>query len=117
MFSFSISQTFIFHRSYEIEHLLKRRESAYGSCEYLVRWKGFSAIDDSWESVENILGGSEETMIFLDAAYQRYEQGLAEEWIKTTDFKPLKILSDDVIKNQLVFLTTFEVLCVCYTIE
>jgi len=94
--------------SYEVEHLLKRRESTYGSCEYRVRWKGFSPLDDTWECVENIRDGSEESMQYLDAAYQRYEQGEAEDWKKNPNYKPFKILSDDVINNQLVFLTSFK---------
>lgn len=92
---------------YDIEHLLKRRKSTNGTYEYLVRWKNYSPLDDTWEPAENI--NNNELLQTLDNVYQRYEQNQANDW-KILKYIPLKILSDDVINNELVFLTIIKVI-------
>lgn len=39
---------------WEVETILDSRTSRYGTPEYLIRWKGYSAANDSWESEENL---------------------------------------------------------------
>lgn len=39
---------------WEVETILDSRTSRYGVPEYLIRWKGYSAANDSWESEENL---------------------------------------------------------------
>lgn len=85
---------------------MKRRKSTNGAYEYLVRWKNYSPLDDSWEPAENI--NNNELLQALDCVYQRYEQGQADEWKKLKQIS-LKILSDDVVNNELVFLTIIKV--------
>lgn len=97
----------IYSSYYEIEHLLKRRKSMNGSYEYLVRWKNYSPLDDSWEPAENI--NNNDFLQALESIHQRYEQGQADEW-KKLKYTPLKILSDDVVNNELVFLTIIKVI-------
>ena len=39
---------------YEVERILKKRMTAGGVTEYLIRWKGYGEADDTWEPEYNV---------------------------------------------------------------
>merc|ERR1719458_1873780 len=39
---------------YEVETIVSKRESEEGKVEYLVKWKGWNASDNTWEPVDNL---------------------------------------------------------------
>ena len=41
-------------QEYEVEEILDKRTDRYGKIEYLIRWQGYSACDDSWEPISNL---------------------------------------------------------------
>ena len=39
---------------YEVESVVSKRDTGDGKVEYLVKWKGYNASDNTWEPVENL---------------------------------------------------------------
>jgi len=56
---------------WEIEQILDHKDTAQGT-QYLVKWKGFSTAENTWEPVEHLLNASEEL------ARYRAASGIAE---------------------------------------
>ena len=44
---------------YEVESIVSKRESNEGKVEYLVKWKGWNASDNTWEPVDNLQSSQE----------------------------------------------------------
>ena len=44
---------------YEVESIVSKRESDEGKVEYLVKWKGWNASDNTWEPVDNLQSSQE----------------------------------------------------------
>ena len=44
---------------YEVESVVSKRETEEGKVEYLVKWKGYDASDNTWEPVENLESSQE----------------------------------------------------------
>merc|ERR1711963_303737 len=44
---------------YEVENVVSKRETDEGKVEYLVKWKGYDASDNTWEPVENLESSQE----------------------------------------------------------
>jgi len=62
---------------YEVEKVINKRKK-YGRWEYLVRWKGYTAEEDSWEKKEN-LKNTKETIEDYEREYGREERRMEEE--------------------------------------
>lgn len=39
---------------WEVAHIVKHRNRKDKSCEFLIRWQGYTAKDDTWEAEENL---------------------------------------------------------------
>lgn len=39
---------------WEVAHIVKHRNRKDKSCEFLIRWKGYTSEDDTWEEEENL---------------------------------------------------------------
>ena len=44
---------------YEVESVVSKRDTGEGKVEYLVKWKGYEAFDNTWEPVENLESSQE----------------------------------------------------------
>ena len=44
---------------YEVESVVSKRDTEEGKVEYLVKWKGYDASDNTWEPVENLESSQE----------------------------------------------------------
>ena len=44
---------------YEVESVVSKRDTGEGKVEYLVKWKGYDASDNTWEPVENLESSQE----------------------------------------------------------
>ena len=51
---------------FEVERILDRRHSRGGREEFLVRWKGYGAHEDTWEPASNLANASAAVQAFLD---------------------------------------------------
>lgn len=49
-------------KSYELEKVLAKRQTARRGTEYLVRWKGFDPVDDSWRNLPNLKKNTENVL-------------------------------------------------------
>uniref|UniRef100_A0A183BXS2 Chromo domain-containing protein n=1 Tax=Globodera pallida TaxID=36090 RepID=A0A183BXS2_GLOPA len=63
---------------YQVEKILDCRTSSDGTVEYLVKWRGYSSDDNSWEPASGLLCGAEE---YRQKALEqeRYENYFLEE--------------------------------------
>merc|ERR1719204_2987566 len=60
---------------YEVENVVSKRETDEGKVEYLVKWKGYDASDNTWEPVENLESSQE----LIDEFEGRTENAAVEE--------------------------------------
>merc|ERR1712088_154947 len=60
---------------YEVENVVSKRETEEGKVEYLVKWKGWNASDNTWEPVENLESSQE----LIDEFEGRTENTAVEE--------------------------------------
>merc|ERR1712203_1084631 len=60
---------------YEVESVVSKRETEKGEVEYLVKWKGWNASDNTWEPVENLESSQE----LIDEFEGRTENAAIEE--------------------------------------
>ncbi|KAI5693171.1 hypothetical protein M8J75_010166 [Diaphorina citri] len=44
---------------YEVEKIIHHRKFSNGSVEYLIRWKGYGADDDTWEKEANLASSAQ----------------------------------------------------------
>jgi len=62
---------------YEIEKIMNKRKR-YGKWEYLVRWKGYMAEEDSWEKGTN-LKNAKEAVEEYEKEYRKEERRMKKE--------------------------------------
>jgi len=62
---------------YKVEKILSKRKR-YGKVEYLVRWKGYTAEEDTWEKKSN-LGNAKEAVEEYEKEYERTARRIREE--------------------------------------
>merc|ERR1712209_272516 len=60
---------------YEVESVVSKRDSEEGKVEYLVKWKGYDASDNTWEPIENLESSQE----LIDEFEGRTENTAVEE--------------------------------------
>merc|ERR1719336_1455330 len=60
---------------YEVETVVSKRDTEEGKVEYLVKWKGYDASDNTWEPVENLESSQE----LIDEFEGRTENAAVEE--------------------------------------
>merc|ERR1711963_625712 len=60
---------------YEVESVVSKRETEEGKVEYLVKWKGYDASDNTWEPIENL----ESSQGLIDEFEGRTENAVVEE--------------------------------------
>merc|ERR1712113_77832 len=60
---------------YEVENVVSKRETDEGKVEYLVKWKGYDASDNTWEPIENLESSQE----LIDEFEGRTENAAVEE--------------------------------------
>merc|ERR1712209_7807 len=60
---------------YEVESVVSKRETEKGKVEYLVKWKGWNASDNTWEPIENLESSQE----LIDEFEGRTENAAVEE--------------------------------------
>merc|ERR1711934_622383 len=71
---------------YEVESIVSKRESEEGKVEYLVKWKGWNASDNTWEPVDN-LESSKDLIDEFEGKTEDAEQSEAKEESKETEEK------------------------------
>merc|ERR1711973_91132 len=59
---------------YEVENVVSKRETDEGKVEYLVKWKGWNASDNTWEPIENLESSQE----LIDEFERRTENAAVE---------------------------------------
>ena len=62
---------------YEVEKILSKRKR-YGKVEYLVRWRGYTAEEDTWKKEEN-LGNAQEAVEDYEKEYEKTAKRIREE--------------------------------------
>merc|ERR1712099_216726 len=72
---------------YEVESIVSKRESDEGKVEYLVKWKGWNASDNTWEPVENLESSQE----LIDEFEGKTENAAVEEDGKDSTGKMEKV--------------------------
>jgi len=60
---------------YEVESVISKRSTEEGKVEYLVKWKGYDASDNTWEPIENLESSQE----LIDEFEGRTENAAVEE--------------------------------------
>merc|ERR1712122_449377 len=60
---------------YEVGTVVSKRDTEEGKVEYLVKWKGYDASDNTWEPVENLESSQE----LIDEFEGRTENAAVEE--------------------------------------
>merc|ERR1719370_2487260 len=68
---------------YEVESVVSKRGTEEGKVEYLVKWKGYDASDNTWEPVENLESSQE----LIDEFEGRTENAAVEEDVKDSTEK------------------------------
>merc|ERR1719336_3441268 len=68
---------------YEVENVVSKRETDEGKVEYLVKWKGWNASDNTWEPIENLESSQE----LIDEFEGRTENTAVEEEEKDSSTK------------------------------
>ena len=58
---------------YEVQSIQSHRDKK-GGREYLVRWKGYSPAEDTWEPTKHLTGAQRE----VDKYYQRYLEDISK---------------------------------------
>merc|ERR1711963_1354368 len=72
---------------YEVENVVSKRETDEGKVEYLVKWKGYDASDNTWEPIENLESSQE----LIDEFEGRTENAAVEEEEKDATEKMEKV--------------------------
>merc|ERR1719422_2802539 len=72
---------------YEVETVVSKRDTEEGKVEYLVKWKGYDASDNTWEPVENLESSQE----LIDEFEGRTENAAVEEDGKDSTEKMEKV--------------------------
>merc|ERR1712200_276911 len=68
---------------YEVESVVSKRGTEEGKVEYLVKWKGYDASDNTWEPIENLESSQE----LIDEFEGRTENAAVEEDTKDSTEK------------------------------
>merc|ERR1712130_820906 len=68
---------------YEVETIVSKRTSEEGKVEYLVKWKGWNASDNTWEPVDNLQSSKE----LIDEFEEKTEDAEMKEESKETEEK------------------------------
>merc|ERR1711936_1518045 len=68
---------------YGVESVVSKRETEEGKVEYLVKWKGYDASENTWEPVENLDSSQE----LIDEFEGRTENAAVEEEGKDSNEK------------------------------
>merc|ERR1712039_35758 len=71
---------------YEVESVVSKRDTEKGEVEYLVKWKGWNASDNTWEPIENLESSQE----LIDEFEGRTENAAVEEDGKDSTVKMKK---------------------------
>merc|ERR1719245_2142056 len=72
---------------YEVETVVSKRDTEEGKVEYLVKWKGYDASDNTWEPIENLESSQE----LIDEFEGRTENAAVEEEDKDSTEKMEKV--------------------------
>merc|ERR1712107_831225 len=72
---------------YEVESVVSKRETEEGKVEYLVKWKGYDASDNTWEPIDNLESSQE----LIDEFEGRTENAAVEEEEKDATEKMEKV--------------------------
>merc|ERR1712004_477853 len=72
---------------YEVESVVSKRETDEGKVEYLVKWKGYDASDNTWEPIENLESSQE----LIDEFEERTENAAVEEEKVSTEKMEKKV--------------------------
>ena len=76
---------------YEVEKIVDKRTNVYGLVEYLVKWKGYSSSDNTWEPKKNLKR--------LDYMIKEFENGIGEKYVKKMKKGSLKNEIPDIPKK------------------
>merc|ERR1712032_199472 len=72
---------------YEVEMIVSKRESEEGKVEYLVKWKGWNASDNTWEPVDNLQSSQELIDDFEGKTEDAEEKEVKEAIVKESEGK------------------------------
>lgn len=59
---------------YEVEQILKHRQSRNKGIEYLVKWKGYDLDESTWEPKQNLTGSKEFIQLYEDRVSQKFSK-------------------------------------------
>merc|ERR550532_199669 len=75
---------------YEVETIVSKRESEEGKVEYLVKWKGWNASDNTWEPVDNLHSSKDLIDEFEGKTEDAEESEVKEESKEKTEDEEVK---------------------------
>merc|ERR1719370_2732050 len=88
---------------YEVEMIVSKRESEEGKVEYLVKWKGWNASDNTWEPVDNLQSSQELIDDFEgkteDAEEKEVKEGKTEDAEEKEEEKKVKQEEEKEVKQ------------------
>lgn len=76
---------------YEVEKIIDKRVNCYGLVEYLVKWKGYSSSENTWEPKKNLL--------HLKYMIKEFETGVGEKNVRKMQKGTLKGNMPDIPKK------------------
>merc|ERR1712083_850060 len=83
---------------YEVESIVSKRESDEGKVEYLVKWKGWNASDNTWEPVDNLQSSQELIDEFEGKTEDAEEMKEAPEKVEESGEK--ESVTDETVDNE-----------------
>jgi len=83
---------------YEVESIVSKRESDEGKVEYLVKWKGWNASDNTWEPVDNLQSSQELIDEFEGKTEDAEEMKEAPEKVEESGEK--ESATDETVDNE-----------------